>query len=92
MDRGAWWAIVHGVRKSWTRLSTRVPPYSEGRPHVSSISVTWEWLSNSDSQAPFKQDPQVTHLMLKFAMHCSGAAHCQIDSSGEDQTGELLWE
>ena len=20
MDRGAWWAIVHGVAKSWTRL------------------------------------------------------------------------
>ena len=22
MDRGAWWAIVHGVAKSWTQLST----------------------------------------------------------------------
>ena len=21
MDRGAWWAIVHGVAKSWTQLS-----------------------------------------------------------------------
>jgi len=21
MDRGAWWAQVHGVTKSWTRLS-----------------------------------------------------------------------
>ena len=21
MDGGAWWAIVHGVAKSWTRLS-----------------------------------------------------------------------
>ena len=21
MDRGAWWAVVHGVAKSWTRLS-----------------------------------------------------------------------
>ena len=21
MDRGPWWAIVHGVTKSWTRLS-----------------------------------------------------------------------
>ena len=21
MDRGAWWAIVHSVTKSWTRLS-----------------------------------------------------------------------
>ena len=22
MDRGAWWATVHGVTKSWTRLNT----------------------------------------------------------------------
>ena len=22
MDRGAWWATVHGVAKSWTRLSS----------------------------------------------------------------------
>ena len=21
MDRGAWWAVVHGVAKSWTQLS-----------------------------------------------------------------------
>ena len=21
MDRGAWWAIVHGVTKSWTQMS-----------------------------------------------------------------------
>ena len=25
MDRGAWWATVHGVTKSQTRLSTRTP-------------------------------------------------------------------
>ena len=23
MDRGAWWATVHGITKSWTRLSTQ---------------------------------------------------------------------
>ena len=23
MDRGAWWAAVHGVAKSWTRPSAR---------------------------------------------------------------------
>ena len=38
MDRGAWWATVHGVTKSWTRLTEytshthtetqgRMPPY-----------------------------------------------------------------
>ena len=24
MDRGAWWATVNGVPKSWTRLSTNI--------------------------------------------------------------------
>ena len=24
MDRGAWWTIVHGVTKSWTRLSDNI--------------------------------------------------------------------
>ena len=23
MDRGTWWATVHGVAKSWTQLSTQ---------------------------------------------------------------------
>ena len=27
MDRGAWQAIVHGVTKSWTRLSTHTCTY-----------------------------------------------------------------
>ena len=25
LDRGAWWAPVHGVRKSWTQLNTHLP-------------------------------------------------------------------
>ena len=29
MDRGAWWAIVHGAAKSWTRLSTCTRRHSE---------------------------------------------------------------
>ena len=27
MDRGAWWAAVHGVVKSWTRLSNFPFPF-----------------------------------------------------------------
>ena len=27
MDRGAWWAAVYGVAKSWTRMSTHALPY-----------------------------------------------------------------
>ena len=27
MDRGAWWATVHGVTKSWTRLNNFTSPH-----------------------------------------------------------------
>ena len=27
MDGGAWWAMVHGVAKSWTRMSNNVLSY-----------------------------------------------------------------
>ena len=33
MDRGAWWATVHGVAKSWTRLSTRVHTHTHTHTH-----------------------------------------------------------
>ena len=35
MDRGAWWATVHGVTKSWARLSdfTFVPVFLPGESH-----------------------------------------------------------
>ena len=33
MDRGDWWATVHGVAKSWTRLS------DFSSPHFTSLSI-----------------------------------------------------
>ena len=36
MDGGAWWATVHGVAKSWTRLS------HSGGSTSSSFSTTWD--------------------------------------------------
>ena len=49
MDRGAWWAAVHGVTKSQTQLSdftfTSLPPVT--RPHLGSLeswpSLPWPW-------------------------------------------------
>jgi len=39
MDR-AWWATVHGVTKSWTRLSTaQVPTQEEGGVRVRSVEM-----------------------------------------------------
>ena len=33
MDRGAWWATVHGVAKSWTRLSDFTALFCEDALH-----------------------------------------------------------
>ena len=30
MDRGTWWATVHGVAKSWTRLSDFTFTFTDG--------------------------------------------------------------
>ena len=39
MDRGAWWATVHGVEKSWTRLSTHTAtqPSSQKKEKVNHL-------------------------------------------------------
>ena len=36
MDRGAWWATVHGVTKSWTQLSmhTRARAHTHTHTHT----------------------------------------------------------
>ena len=36
MDRGAWWATVHGSQKSWIRLSDKTPP-----PHKNGFYRPW---------------------------------------------------
>ena len=38
MDRRAWQAIVYGISKSWTRLSTHALPPPRGQGHVSEES------------------------------------------------------
>ena len=44
MDRGVWWATVHGVAKSQTQLSTHTHPVTgmllvSGQPTL----ISWEW-------------------------------------------------
>ena len=41
MDREAWRAAVHGVTKSWTRLSDRTPPSPTVPTRLFSMSVSF---------------------------------------------------
>ena len=42
MDRGAWWATVHGVTESWTRLRTHALPLLHHRESEESVGLEHE--------------------------------------------------
>ena len=39
MERGSWWATVHGVVKNWTRLSDETITTKKGSPRKPNASV-----------------------------------------------------
>ena len=41
MDRGAWWATVHVVAKSWTQLRTKAFPYAIFLPQEHQLKM-WQ--------------------------------------------------
>ena len=43
MDWGAWWATVHGVKKSWTQLSALVCTHTYTQPHTHIHTHTHKW-------------------------------------------------
>ena len=44
MDRGAWWATVHGVAKSWTRLNDLATVQDDV------VTQIWQNLTDTGSQ------------------------------------------
>ena len=82
MDRGAWWATVHGVAKSQTRLSNLSLSLSErtGKPGVlqsmGSQTVRHSWAA--------EQQPRVTVHKQQFSTSMGLTFH------GEGQLGKML--
>ena len=60
MDRGAWWATVHGVAKSRTRLSTRAQRWSRGCPLKVIVLSTYHTARNTSplNTAPGERRPR----------------------------------
>ena len=52
MDRGAWWATVHGVAESWTRLDNCSHMYAQRLAIITSIIPNW-YGSNALCQTSF---------------------------------------
>ena len=51
MDRGAWWATVHGIAKSWTRLSNEHVHFSFTSSHQPCSHMLCGYCSRSWSSA-----------------------------------------
>ena len=65
MDRGAWWATVHGVAKSWTRLKRR-------STHIQA-RFTWSDISSSVT-FPKSDVMEPPHIMFpELCMGSTGA-------------------
>ena len=59
MDSGAWWATVHGVAKSWTRLSNfdhHLWEWKKQKPGYSELKTTIVWTSILDFIVKTRQD------------------------------------
>ena len=76
IDRGAWWATVHGVPKSWTRLkrlSTRAQGTTEGLEKGGKQLRTVLYLLGALEEA------------LKLVCYSSNTRFCNLS------TADLLW-
>ena len=56
-DRGSWWATVHGVAKSWTRLSVHAHTHTHRHTHTSWIQWVWDNTQQPSSMTSSLGDP-----------------------------------
>ena len=94
MDREAWRAAVHGVAKSWTRLSdwtelrswSQVTTYNSGDDHISLGSEAPYLTSNPINQEASWTFPQAQRIWLSSpGMRLEGALSSSFPSECENQ-------
>ena len=78
MDRGAWWATVHGVAKSWTQLSTYTHVYSQLVLVIGGIVLTLRTF-NKIWELKKKNILSVHELFKQIAMRACGSSILQPD-------------
>ena len=84
-DRGAWWAIVHGIAKSqtWLKWLRMHRPYSKGHHQLLfSLQGLWGTLLRSNKQLvetfkfiPSNSKERQCQRMLKLPHNCTHLAH-----------------
>ena len=60
MDRGAWWATVRGVAKSWTRLSNFTHTHTHTHTHTGNLGKWYKWLYRIEWLTYLKNELMVT--------------------------------
>ena len=73
MDRAPWWAIVHGVTKSWTLLrqkQQKVICYCNTHTHTTRTTLHWELvlIINANSNH-YKENEEVYYKTFKYFKH-----------------------
>ena len=77
MDRGAWWATVHGVAKSRTRLSNDAQAYMQGKLLARG---TWHIVA-------LKKMLPVVYLLYNLISKVSGAKIPRLTAKESHRTG-----
>ena len=70
MDRGAWWATVHGVSESWTWLS------NYHTHSIKSIGLNW-WLSGEESACQCRSSVQFSRSVVSASLRPHESQHAR---------------
>ena len=72
MDREAWWAIVHGVAKSWKQLHVPTRTKLKLYPDMTSwTSAHFLWIHQGDGSAPHFWRYTICRLFCHFSFYFS---------------------
>ena len=73
MNRGAWWATVHGVTKSWTQLSDGVLMHAHGHTHTHTHTHTHKthWVNSRVTNSRGGANPVKRGQKSRLASQCS---------------------
>ena len=90
MDRGAWWAMVHGVTKSETRLSTHVCTQTKSQPVIQGSIYCGVRVGRQ--RGSWKRFDPSGKTEMSLTTHCLTCFHWLLLSNKHTQRHSSCWE